>query len=137
MSRIGTLSSNAKASQQFIKRKQENKIMELKAKTKRVRGVVDRYKEQYAGYKGDQMLGSGRTVAETIQGLQALGEHPLAEDVDAFMGNSSWTDIRDCSECRAESHKVVQLGEEPDRESSTAWVCEDCLEKALKLIRGE
>lgn len=39
-----------------------------------------------------------------------------------------------CDECCEKADNVVQIGEEPDYESSTAKICEPCLRKALALI---
>ena len=55
-------------------------------------------------------------------------------EVDALIGNKSWTRVENCSECGAEAVAVVELGEEPDYDSMTAFVCESCLRKALDLI---
>ena len=61
-------------------------------------------------------------------------ETATAADVAAIIGNESWVRVEDCSDCGAKYLKsVTQLGEEPDYESQTAYVCDDCLRKALAL----
>lgn len=40
-----------------------------------------------------------------------------------------------CHECDTWLELVVELGEAPDHESSTAHICLPCLEKALDLLR--
>lgn len=59
-----------------------------------------------------------------------------AADVAKIIGNPSWVRAVCCSECNRPSYDVVQLGEPPDYESHTAWVCKGCLEKALTLLNG-
>lgn len=39
-----------------------------------------------------------------------------------------------CDECGKANDKVVMVGEPMDYESLTAFICKECLEKALKLI---
>lgn len=74
----------------------------------------------------------GQTGREIHEGLVALGSFPSPEDVNKVVGNTSWTDIR-CDECSKSVEQVVQLGEDPDYESSTAYICIPCLKKAVKL----
>jgi hypothetical protein len=56
-----------------------------------------------------------------------------AKEVDDIIGNGSWTYIR-CHECEKSVERAVELGQEPDYESSTANVCFMCLQKATLLI---
>lgn len=72
-----------------------------------------------------------------IPKLHALGPTPDPDDVDALIGNDSWTAPRTCSECQREAAAVVEIGEPPDYESSTAWICRRCLENALALFTGD
>ncbi len=58
-----------------------------------------------------------------------------AEQVNAIIGNGSWTSIR-CNECGECVAAAVQVGEPPDYESATASVCESCLRKAVALFDG-
>ena len=59
-----------------------------------------------------------------------------AESVNNIIGNQSWTNCR-CGECGANVDSVIHLGEEPDYDSYTFYVCKDCLIKALGLINKE
>ena len=61
-------------------------------------------------------------------------------DVEKIIGNKSWTQLR-CNECECERKDdnldvVVEVGEEPDYDSSTATLCEKCLKNALKLFKA-
>lgn len=68
--------------------------------------------------------------------LAAL-ESPIDPDqVDAIIGNKSWTQVDCCSECEARVDVVVEIGQEPDYESSTAWVCLPCLRAAVALAEA-
>lgn len=41
-----------------------------------------------------------------------------------------------CSECNTSSDYTVRVGEEPDYESLTAYLCERCLHSAVKLLES-
>ena len=65
--------------------------------------------------------------------LAALGSTPDPDEVDSVIGNKSWTELYCCSECGDRS-EVVELGEPPDYESSTAWICVRCLKDAAEKL---
>lgn len=91
-----------------------------------IREVAKRWKLQY-----------GRTRTDIANLLEALDvETATAEDVERIIGNGSWVHPIPCDECREKHEIVVQLGEEPDYESSTVNICQECLRKALMLIDG-
>lgn len=98
------------------------KIMELVTRNIRARTAAERWRRQYPDDKAKQPK------------MAALGDRPNPDDVDRIVGNRSWTEVPTCSECRRDNlPAVVQLGDEPDYDSSTAWVCLDCLRKAVAL----
>jgi hypothetical protein len=66
--------------------------------------------------------------------LAAIGENPSPQEVNEAIGNDSWTKPPSCNECGRASAATVQVGEEPDYESRTAWLCRDCVVKALELF---
>ena len=69
--------------------------------------------------------------------LKTLGRNPEPAEVNEIIGNDCWTTSR-CDECGSTVYDVVQLGQELDYESSTAWICRECLIKALELFpKGE
>jgi hypothetical protein len=47
--------------------------------------------------------------------------------------NSSWV-MSFCSECGGEFDTVIQVGQEPDYDSCTAYLCKDCLYKAFDMV---
>lgn len=84
--------------------------------------AADRWIQQYYGDRDG--------IAAKIK---ALGKSPDRDAVDRIIGNDSWTSVDPCSECDKPSDVIVRLGQEPDYESSTAWVCPACLRAAIKL----
>lgn len=72
-----------------------------------------------------------------IEKLKSLDtDIATAADVAKIIGNPSWVRPIRCNDCGEPSYDVVQLGEPPDYDSNTAWVCKGCLEKALALLNG-
>jgi hypothetical protein len=67
--------------------------------------------------------------------VQALGPNPNPDDIDRLVGHGAWTQVYECSECVQQKPEVVQLGEEPNYESATAWICLDCLKEAILMIQ--
>ena len=89
--------------------------------------AADNWKQTYFR-KGEWQYGSDKEVI--YYNLVKLGYNPNYEDVDKTIGNTSWTSIY-CNECNESVLKAIQLGEEPDYESSTACICKPCLLKAM------
>jgi hypothetical protein len=65
--------------------------------------------------------------------LLALGANPDPEDVNRIIGNKTWTQ-QWCNEPQCGGVAVVEVGQEPDYESSTANLCRDCLKKVAALV---
>jgi hypothetical protein len=68
--------------------------------------------------------------------LIALGDSPNPDDVDRVIGNKSWTEVGECDECRKASEALIMLGEEPDYDSHTAYICINCLQSAMIKINS-
>jgi hypothetical protein len=106
----------------------------MKVITQRVliREAAQRWREQYgANHRW------GRDKDDVYAKLAALDvERATAADVDAIIGNTSWTEVPACDECGKRRNEVVQIGQEPDYESSTAEVCVPCLRAAIKAAKG-
>jgi len=99
--------------------------MELITRKNRATNVYLRWMEQYPNDKD----GIGER-------LKALGNNPDPDAVDVVIGNRSWTNVSFCSECDGKFDRVAMVGEPLDYESRTAFICENCLEKALILLKG-
>lgn len=65
--------------------------------------------------------------------LELVSGAQTPERVDEILGRN-WSQPPRCSECDKQGSAVVQLGEEPDYDSATVWVCRACLEKAVALV---
>jgi len=101
--------------------------MELITRQSLANGIVKRWKKQYP----NNAYGDDKLVIRNK--LMALGSNPNPDDIDEVIGNKSWTRVPDCDECGATVDAVVEVGETPDYESSTANICKGCLFKALSL----
>jgi hypothetical protein len=60
-------------------------------------------------------------------------KNPTEKQVCDIIGNNSWTSNK-CTECGKDVAITIQVGEEPDYESATAWLCSECLQEAINLI---
>lgn len=88
--------------------------------------AATRWRDQYAHYfaRGD------KDKVSTYEKLQDLGPSPNPDDVDAIIGNDSWTSCR-CNDCAQDREAVCELGAEPDYDSATAHICIRCLRLAV------
>lgn len=103
--------------------------MRLIKRKELVRGVIDNWRAAYYnGRNGTWKHGDDKRVI--YEKLVALGPSASADEVDAAIGNGSWTSCR-CDECDTEVEAVIQVGQEPDYESATAKLCLDCVKNAL------
>lgn len=69
--------------------------------------------------------------------LRALPDDATVAQVDAAVGHSGQTYMH-CHECgRTDSPMLVQVGEPPDYESSTADLCPDCVRAAMEIVKAE
>lgn len=96
-----------------------------------IRGIAKRWHEQY----GDNPERHGPDKTEIYRGLLALDlETCSPADVEAVIGNATWTRLK-CNGCGRDVDAVVQVGDEPDYESSTADLCRSCAEAAAGAFR--
>lgn len=99
--------------------------MKLMTERGQILGVAERWADQYGGEKG-----------EIHAALVALNkETATADDVKQIIGNGSWVMKPACDECDIETWDVVQMGEPPDYESRTVYLCAGCLKKAIDLLK--
>lgn len=95
--------------------------------------VAQRWKEQYFSSTHGWSELFLRNARDIHIKLKSLGPTPNPDDVDSAIGTSGWTTLR-CDECREIVERAVQLGQEPDYESSTAIVCQECITRAVLLV---
>jgi len=92
--------------------------------------AAKRWVAQYGVKEPAQLKGIGKKLLE-------LGDNPNPDEVDKIIGNNSWTAPPDCNEChKTNLSAIIEVGDEPDYDSSTAWLCVNCVEKALHLLNG-
>lgn len=102
-----------------------------------IREVAEKWKAQYFRRDKWQPMSSGGTKG-IYDALRALNtETATAADVAAIIGNCSWVKDLECSECRKTFPVIVEVGDEPDYESCTAWMCVGCLREAVRLAETE
>ena len=87
-----------------------------------------RAKESYSSI----LNGSGQKKLK--KSIEALGLEPNPDRLEAVTGDKTHTWTR-CDECNTLVVAVVELGEISDYDSRTAWVCVDCLQAALDLLK--
>jgi hypothetical protein len=99
--------------------------MEVITKKDKCIGIASRWNKQYQDrYKElPDKLAIGQRLA-------ALGGRGTETEIAEIIGNTGWT-RNDCDECDKDSMTVVQVGQEPDYDSRTAYICLDCLRKAI------
>lgn len=94
-----------------------------------IRDVPTRWRRQYP---------TGVVYPSAPQKQQLLDaldlETATAAEVDAIIGNESWTRLPECQECGKENVETVEIGQPLEIESRTARVCADCLRAALKMF---
>ena len=102
--------------------------MEVITERVRIREVAARWRAQYPKSRENKW--------EKLKALDI--ETATADEVEAIIGNRSWTRLEECSDCKAtDLPLVVQVGNAPDYESNTAWLCIGCIKKALALTKRE
>lgn len=107
--------------------------MKVTTQRQKIQSVAERWRKQYPVERCE----SQPDKAVIYEKLCALDLNTCsADEVNKIIGNSSWTRFDGCHECGNEEKQTVMLGQEPDYESYTAWICADCLRKALKLIEA-
>lgn len=95
-----------------------------------IRELADKIKAQWQNPNGTWTRPDREKIHAAVAALDP--ETATIDDVRAAMGFVGWIDVPRCNECDQLVDRVVQLGEEPDYESRTAYVCIECLQKALK-----
>jgi len=97
-----------------------------------------------AAYRWELQYCHGGLWRDTLSGnseivyrkLLALGNSPAPDDIDKIIGNTGWTHPERCSECNVRGDIVIRVGQEPDFESNTAYLCVDCTRKAFEAFES-
>ena len=100
----------------------------MKVITKRtlIREIAKKWNAQffYGPLEGD-------TTGDKLSALDV--ETASVEDIVQIIGTTVWTDLS-CSECGKSVDLVIQVGEEPDWETQTAYLCEACVKNTFNLL---
>jgi|AGTN01.2.fsa_nt_gi hypothetical protein len=88
--------------------------------------------EAYERLLSDSPIDSGNWRQNTERALKDLGPNPTPEQVEAVWPTGLL--VPECTECGQNVSEVVQLGEPPDWESRTVYLCAKCLLGAMCLI---
>lgn len=99
-----------------------------------IRTVATRWRAQYPS---GTRLARGESADAIFRRLADLdSERATRDEVDAIIGNHSWTAIT-CDGCSRDVEAAVQVGQMPDYDSATATLCVECLRAALQLLQEE
>lgn len=102
--------------------------MKIITRHSRAAEAIEKWERTY-GSKGAW----GQDKTAILNALKALPEPVDPDEVDRIIGNTTWTRTHSCSSCAARPEVVIEVGEDPDYESATAWLCLACVGKAAQL----
>lgn len=86
-----------------------------------------------ATYSGGMYGEEWKNVSKVLKNFDP--ETVTKEEVDRTIGDTSWTEHK-CSECGDYYSEIFMLGEEPDYESNTAYLCRGCMQEAINLCNS-
>ncbi len=89
------------------------------------------WQAQYGHLPDSFRFSDGRTLGGIREDLRSA---TAAEHIAAIV-HLSWIEPPGCDECGGDG-PTVQLGDEPDHESNTAWICGGCLRTALDALEA-
>lgn len=75
----------------------------------------------------------GRQVGKELMALDQ--ETATTSEVTEIIG-VSWVYKKECGECGEKTWDIVEIGEIPNYESQTAYLCLNCLKKAVRLLEN-
>ena len=103
--------------------------MKVITKQDRIRDAIASFRKMWGNgsYGADQ-----RGVAVGFELGLLNADKATAEDVNTLIGNASWTRL-ECDECKKDSEAVIEIGDKPNYESNTAYICVDCIRDAFEL----
>lgn len=102
----------------------------LPSDREQVQGVAARWRAQYC--KNGEWGGSRDDPLVIYERLLALPKEATAADVAGIIGNDSWVG-ENCTEC-GKREAIVVVGEEPDYESLTVWLCAACIRRLAAML---
>ena len=110
--------------------------MKIITKRDQIKGIIKSFRDAYGESLDKPSWVHGKTRGDLLQELKTLNlDHATDKEIYNIL-DRDWVSLR-CNECGLWGGKVIQLGEEPDYESNTVWVCIDCIKKALKILTSQ
>lgn len=97
--------------------------------------AAKRWGDQYINRYGGTWYVGGRHVGDVHINLVALGPHPTPAEVDAAIGNSSWT-LLECDVCEQGVDSAISMSP-PYISERHLTVCLPCLIKAQATLLEE
>lgn len=97
--------------------------------------VQEAVRSWLANYGLDGSYGAdrrGRAVGRELQSLDV--ETATADQVNEIIGNTAWAGPLTCSQCRASTYDIIEVGQELGYDSQTAYLCKACLRSAMDAI---
>jgi hypothetical protein len=110
---------------------EEMKIITMRAL---IKSVPERWKRQYKGYWISEPNHFSWMHYNALCLLDTDTCTP--KDIYDIIGNYSWT-TQHCDECKEQVDTLIHLGEEPDYESVTFYICPKCLSESVDLLFKE
>lgn len=104
--------------------------MELQTKKMLIDGIASKWRKQYFR-KGAWYDSNKKEIYETLLKL----DNPSEDEVTKAIGNGYWTKNK-CNECEEDVFATVVVGEPLSYDSYTAYLCPQCLRKALDIVSG-
>ena len=105
--------------------------MKIFDEREQVKRAIRQWIEQYGPVSTYGADNRGRSVGAELMALDQ--DTATSAQVNEIIG-SAWVSEYECGECGKKSWRIVEIGQEPDYESATAYLCADCLRSALQLL---
>jgi hypothetical protein len=108
----------------------------VKLWTKRevIRNLVDRFVTMYGNTLDCRYEEQERSRADVLRELKGLNLDTVSpKEIVRILGNDSWIVPPTCGECGARGVPTVEIGDELDQDSNTAFLCNDCIIRAALL----
>ena len=106
-------------------------MMEVITIRSQIRTVAQRWRAQYGGYAWASDEGK-QHVQRQLDAVDKETATPAL--IASIIGNDSWVKPIECDECGVESETVILIGEKPDYESRTAYLCPACITRAAAAL---
>jgi cyclase len=89
-------------------------------------------KDEWTVFVSGGKIPTGIKTLDWAKQVEALGPTPSPADVEAIL--PGWTRM-ECTECNQDSEQLIQVGQEPDYDSATAFLCWRCAINAVALFK--